>query len=113
MILATGLCVAGMPCEAASTPLLGDRDALATEDGVVVALEVDPYDTSAWIATDRSLLLHIARDGAEMRRTLLPAIGGPVAIALDQSVWVVAGDQLLHFSSDGRWLAAPENSPQP
>ena len=106
MILASWLCLAGLPCEAASPPLHGDRDAIATEDGAVVAIEVDPYDASAWIATDRSLLLHIAQDGTEIRRTLLPAIGGPVAIALDQSVWAVAGDQLLHFASDGRWLAA-------
>ena len=106
MVLATWLCLAGMPCDAAPTSLVGDRDAIATEDGAVVALEVDPYDASAWIATDHSLLLHIARDGTQIRRTLLPAIGGPVAIALDQSVWAVAGDQLLHFASDGRWLAA-------
>jgi hypothetical protein len=106
MILAMWLCLVGMACAAASTPLRGDRDAIATEDGAVVALEVDPYDASVWIATDRSLLLHIARDGAEIRRTVLTAIGGPIAIALDQSIWAVAGDQLLHFASDGRWLAA-------
>ena len=62
------------------------------------------YDGSVWATTDELLLLHFARDGVLEQGTTLATKANAIAVDLDESVWVAAGDELLHFSSDGQWV---------
>ena len=72
--------------------------------GTTRQLAVDPYDGTAWIATRSRLLLHVDAEGTLLAGTTLPALPDAIALALDQSVWVLAGGALLHHAHDGRWL---------
>ncbi len=62
------------------------------------------YDGSVWATTEELRLLHFARAGVLEQGTTLATKADAIAVDLDESVWVAAGDELLHFSSDGQWL---------
>lgn len=72
--------------------------------GAGVTIAVDPFDGSAWLVTRAKLLLHVTPDGALLAGTTLPAVPDAVAIALDQSLWLLSGNELAHHAQDGRWL---------
>ncbi|HEV2220117.1 MAG TPA: hypothetical protein VGV08_06135, partial [Casimicrobiaceae bacterium] len=72
--------------------------------GAAVRIAVDPYDGSAWLVTRAKLLLHITPNGALLAAMTLQAVPDAVAIALDQSLWLISGSDLSHYSQDGRWL---------
>src|SRR6185437_2935229 len=86
-------------------------DALANVDlvgrgfGAAIMTATDAYNGSVWVATDASLLLHFARDGSLRHGTTLTAPVAALATDLDQSAWLVANRELLHFARDGTWLA--------
>jgi hypothetical protein len=86
-------------------------DALANVDlagrgfGAAIMTATDAYDGSVWVATGASLLLHFARDGSLRHGTTLSAPAAALATDLDQSTWLVANRELLHFARDGTWLA--------
>ncbi|HEX6795141.1 MAG TPA: Ig-like domain-containing protein [Casimicrobiaceae bacterium] len=96
----------------------GDAMRLLSQDGRVRAeidmagagygqaerIAANTYDDSVWATTDRLLLLHFARDGVLEQGTTLVTSADAIAVDLDESVWVAARDELLHFSSDGQWL---------
>ena len=82
--------------------------------GSALQLAVDPYDGTAWIATRSRLLLHVDAEGTLLAGTTLPALPDAIAPALDQSIWVLAGGDLLHHAHDGRWLETrPVPAPSP
>ncbi len=87
-----------------------DLDVRAPGYGAVRKVEVDPYDDSVWIATDRPLLLHVARDGTLLQKATLPSVAETFAIALDQTVWALADEQLMHLGSDGHVLATRQTA---
>jgi hypothetical protein len=77
--------------------------------GESVGVAINAYDESAWFVTDASLLVHIGRDGSLIQGWTLGAPASAVAVDLDETVWVVVGASLLHFSPQGeslgvRWL---------
>ncbi len=72
--------------------------------GAGVTIAVDPFDGSAWLVTRAKLLLHVGPDGAVLAGTTLQAVPDAVAIALDQSLWLLSGSELSHHAQDGRWL---------
>jgi len=72
--------------------------------GQAELLATNVYDGSVWVTTDQSLLLHFAHDGVLEQGTTLVSKADAIAIDLDESVWLAANDQLLHFSPDGQWL---------
>ncbi|MGE5088106.1 MAG: hypothetical protein ACM3QY_03185, partial [Candidatus Levyibacteriota bacterium] len=72
--------------------------------GAGVGIAVDPYDGSAWVATSARLLLHVANDGQVLGGATLAATADAMSVALDQSVWSLAGDTIHHHARDGRWL---------
>ena len=90
---------------------IAQDDALANVDlagrgfGAAIMTAPDAYDGSVWVATDASLLLHFARDGSLRHGTTLSAPAAALATDLDQSAWLVANRELLHFARDGTWLA--------
>ncbi len=90
---------------------IAQDDALANVDlagrgfGAAIMTATDAYDGSVWVATDASLLLHFARDGSLRHGTTLTAPAAALATDLDQSAWLVANRELLHFARDGTWLA--------
>jgi hypothetical protein len=65
---------------------------------------LDPFDDGVWVVTDSSLLLHYSRSGALENGTTLPARADAMTVAIDDSVWVVAGRNLLQFSRAGAQL---------
>jgi hypothetical protein len=77
-------------------------DALGVGNAVRAA--ADPYDASAWIATDAPLLVRVSANGAPASAVPLPAGVAALAVGLDRSVWAIAGDALLHFDRDGKPL---------
>ena len=116
--LSSGVRVVSALDEGSAWVSTGDAMRLVSQDGHVRA-EVDmtgagfgqaesiaanTYDGSVWATTDELLLLHFARDGLLEQGTTLATKADAIAVALDESVWVATGDQLLHFSSDGQWL---------
>ena len=90
---------------------IAQDDALVNVDlagrgfGAAIMTAPDAYDGSVWVATDASLLLHFARDGSLRHGTTLSAPAAALATDLDQSAWLVANRELLHFARDGTWLA--------
>ena len=72
--------------------------------GEGVSLAVDPYDDSTWVATRAGLLLHVAADASVLGGTTVPAVADAMSVALDQSIWLLAGETLSHYGRDGRWL---------
>ena len=108
--LAALLGVAASPAICAASSI-GQAEALANVDlagpgfGAAIMTATDAYDDSVWVATDASLLLHFARDGSLRHGTTLPARAAALATDLDQSAWLVANRELLHFARDGTWLA--------
>lgn len=72
--------------------------------GEAVSLAVDPYDGSSWVATRSRLLLHVAPDASVLHGTTLPTTADAMSIALDQSIWLLAGDTISRYGRDGRWL---------
>ena len=90
---------------------IAQDDALVNVDlagrgfGAAIMTATDAYDGGVWVATDASLLLHFARDGSLRHGTTLSAPAAALATDLDQSAWIVANRELLHFARDGTWLA--------
>jgi hypothetical protein len=80
-------------------------DLAANGFGAAQSIAVDPYDDSVWVATDASLLLHFAADASLVQGASLPTPASALGVDLDRSVWLVAGDRLLHFSPNGDSLA--------
>ncbi len=72
--------------------------------GAGVKIAVDPFDGSAWLVTRAKLLLHLGLDGTLLAGTTLQVVPDAVAIALDQSLWLLSGSELSHHAQDGRWL---------
>ena len=72
--------------------------------GTGVKFAVDPYDGSTWVATDARLLLHVGVDGALLAGTTLHAVPDALAVALDQSIWLLAGGALARHARDGSWM---------
>ncbi len=72
--------------------------------GTGVTFAVDPYDGSAWVATNARLLLHVGVDGGLLAGTTLHEVPDALAVALDQSVWLLAGGSLAHHARDGSWM---------
>lgn len=72
--------------------------------GGVLSTTADAYDGSVWTATDTALLLHFSMNGSLEHGTTLSAPAAALATDLDQSVWVITNGELVHFSSDGKWL---------
>jgi hypothetical protein len=79
-------------------------DLAARGFGNALALAADPYDGTAWIATDASLLLHFALDGSLVQGATLPASANALAVDLDGSTWVIAHASLVHSGRNGAWL---------
>ncbi len=78
-------------------------DALGHGDATLLA--VDAFDHSAWVATARNLLVHVARDGRVLGGYTLPGRASGIAAALDRSVWVAGEDRVWHFSATLQLLA--------
>jgi hypothetical protein len=76
-------------------------DSAAQGFGNPQRLAADPYDGSAWMATDKPLLLHVDRNGTLLHGTSLPAPAAALASDLAQAAWVVAGPTLMHHAHDG------------
>ena len=74
--------------------------------GIAQRLAADPYDGSAWVATDTPLLLHVARNGTLLQGTSLAAPAAALAIDLAQAAWVVTGSVLVRHARDGSAIAA-------
>ena len=72
--------------------------------GEPIAAALDPYDQSAWFVTDGSLLVHVAADGALIQGASLAAPASAIAVDLDESVWIVVGRELVHFSTHAEML---------
>jgi len=72
--------------------------------GESVGVAINAYDESAWFVTDASLLVHVGRDGSLIQGSTLPAPASVVAVDLDETVWVIVGASLLHFSPHGEAL---------
>jgi len=66
--------------------------------GVGLRLAVDPYDQSAWLGTDIRLLLNFSTSGALLAGNSLTGDVDALAIALDQTPWVVSEGAVLHLS---------------
>lgn len=66
--------------------------------GVGLRLAVDPYNHSAWLGTDTRLLLNFSTSGALLAGTSLTGDVDALAIALDQTPWVVSEGAVLHLS---------------
>ena len=66
--------------------------------GIAQRLAADPYDGSAWVATDTPLLLHVARNGTLLQGTSLAAPAAALAIDLAQAAWVVTGSVLVRHA---------------
>jgi ligand-binding sensor domain-containing protein len=81
-----------------------DIDLIQHGYGHGVSLAIDPYDDSVWIATDRSLLLHVSGTGELIQGVPLPDVAHSITVALDRSVWMIANGQVLHRSGDGSEL---------
>lgn len=69
--------------------------------GEPIGVAINAYDGSAWFVTDASLLVHVGLDGTLVQGSTLAAPASVVAVDLDETVWVVVGANLLHFSSRG------------
>lgn len=83
-------------------------DSVAQGFGNPQRLAADPYDGSAWVATDKPLLLHVARNGTLLHGTSLAAPAVALVSDLAQAAWVVAGPTLMHYAHDGS-----ANAPRP
>ena len=86
----------------ASPAAMGKPTALG--HGEAVSFAVDPYDGSSWFATRSRLLLHVGADASVLGGTTLPTLADAMSVALDQSIWLIAGGTLSHHGRDGRWL---------
>ncbi|MDE2004686.1 MAG: hypothetical protein KGJ25_14270 [Betaproteobacteria bacterium] len=71
--------------------ILGSIPLLDGGYGAGVTIAADPFDGSAWLVTRAKLLLHLTPDGALLAGTTLHAVPDAVAIALDQSLWLLSG----------------------
>jgi hypothetical protein len=69
--------------------------------GEPIGVAINAYDGSAWFVTDASLLVHVGRDGTLIQGSTLATPASVVAVDLDETVWVVVGASLLHFSPRG------------
>jgi len=69
--------------------------------GAATRLAVDPFDDSAWITTDASLLLHFSTSGALLGGTSLHAVADALYVALDQTPWLLVRGEVLHLSRAG------------
>ena len=81
-----------------------DIDLTGGDYGEGIGLAVDPYDDSAWITTDKALLLHFSDAGTLAHGTSLPATASALFVALDQTPWLIANGQLAHFSQEAQSL---------
>jgi hypothetical protein len=72
--------------------------------GEPVGFSVNVYDESAWFVTDTALLVHVGRDGSLIQGSTLTAPASMVSVDLDETVWVMVGASLLHFSAHGETL---------
>ena len=81
-----------------------DIDLTSGDYGEGIGLAVDPYDDSAWITTDKPLLLHFSDAGTLAHGTSLPATASALFVALDQTPWLIAHGQLAHFPKEAQSL---------
>ena len=78
-----------------------DIDLTSGDYGEGIGLAVDPYDDSAWITTDKPLLLHFSDAGTLAHGTSLPATASALFVALDQTPWLIALGELAHYPKEG------------
>ncbi|MGH8801349.1 MAG: Ig-like domain-containing protein, partial [Casimicrobiaceae bacterium] len=72
-----------------------------------VELAVSPHDDSAWVITRGHDLVHVGSNGTIDGRVSLPTAPASIAIAQDGTIWLLAGDRLLHYRFDGREMDSP------
>gem|GEM_PF-4861007 len=70
-------------------------------------LAVDPYDSSLWLA-DEKTLVHVAAGGQFIGSTNAPGNIRKFILGLDQSVWILGNKQLWHVSNQGALLSSQD-----
>jgi hypothetical protein len=65
------------------------------------ALVVDPHDDSLWIASSGNRLLHLSAQGLSLGSIDVPQTALAMALAEDQSIWVLGERQLTHYRING------------
>lgn len=71
----------------------------------VERFHIDPYDGSLWIADERRLA-HVSPSGQFLGSFTAPGEVRGMAVALDQSLWVLGKRELWRFDAQGTLLAS-------
>lgn len=75
------------------------------------ALALDPNDDSVWLAADNRIV-HVDPKGTELASFASSVPIQDIALAQDQSLWVLTRNQLLHYTAQGALAASVDLTPQ-
>ncbi|MHB8728224.1 MAG: DUF7948 domain-containing protein [Sulfuricaulis sp.] len=90
----------------ANASLLVELDLRTLEPGIedIKLLQMNPYDASLWLAGGKSLL-HLNRDGKLIAARQSPNNIHAIALDLDESLWVLTDNELLHFAASATLIS--------
>ncbi len=88
-----------------ATLLRLDLKSLSTNFNAARKLALNPSDDSVWIAGGNNIF-HLDANGITLAGFAAPAIVQDIALAQDQTLWVLGRNQLLHYSSPGGLLGS-------
>jgi hypothetical protein len=64
-------------------------------------LAADPFDGTLWVVDSRGQIHHVDSEGAEAFGFAAAVSPRAIALAQDQSLWVLGNSRLLHYAPDG------------
>jgi hypothetical protein len=77
-----------------------DLKSVSNGQGSIRRLALGSSDDSVWVAVDK-VVAHFTSDAAQLASFQTPELVQDIAIAQDQSLWVLGQTQLLHYSAAG------------
>lgn len=70
-------------------------------------LAVDPLDNSVWLSDDKTLV-HMNANGQQLGSVNTAGNIKGIVVELDQTVWVLGGQQIWHYSAQGVLIASQD-----